>query len=195
MNKILMITLIVVVCALFIYFILIPYAVTPLILKIFWEQPLEQKHQDEANLESVQNTVEGLSEKIIYVANRGGKDSINSSFVATWNVNSLEDSISVIFISKTSKVALDAGWISFTQGATCPPSAGILGIDSPSVICVKAESKNNQIEITYKLWFRELDGHKISLENVGKEKSSSVKSIFIEKSSGEITTIDISLIE
>jgi len=53
MNKILLITLIVIVCVLFIYFVLIPFVITPLSLQFFWFGPLEKKQQDVENFQSL----------------------------------------------------------------------------------------------------------------------------------------------
>jgi len=147
------------------------------------------------NLISAENTMKILEEKINSVANTGGNYTITVTFPATWVINSSENSISLTFNSKVSNIGLGS-WIPLTPNATCPPAPGKLGIDSPSVLCVKADTKNEYFEINYKLWFRELDGYKIQLESIGKAKSSNVRFISIERiSSGKITKVGISLIE
>ena len=176
-----------------------------------WGLPLIQKRQDTAVLERIssyfdQNNVNSLPSRIEFIANNGGEQSFTIDANGVWLVNpcskdelaacnpspavasSESNSLQFTFFSKASNVAIQTGFVSLTPGASCPPSAGILGKDKSSVVCVKAEPAQDGFEITYKVWFRELTdtasprGFKIDLiKHEGSAYSSTGKLIRISR--------------
>ena len=157
-----------------------------------WGIPLIQKRQDTAITDRIadhfnQNNANSLPSRIEFVANNGGEQIFTLDATGFWVINSCpagelpscnpspsvgfreNNSINFTFFSKVSNIAAQAGFVSLTPGATCPPSPGILGKDKSSVVCAKAETVHDGYQITYKVWFRELTepatakGYKIDL--------------------------------
>jgi hypothetical protein len=98
-------------------------------------------------------------------------------------------------LTKVSNMGTDIGWIPFTTGATCPPSIGILGIDGAGVICGRTDSTGTGYNITYRLWFREVDeaggakGYRINLVRYGGGPLSSTgRSIRISRGNVQTTS-------
>ena len=167
-----------------------------------WGLPLIQKQQDTAVVGRVasyfdQNNQNSLPSSIEFIANNGGEQTFSMDVTGIWVINPCStgelpscnpspsadfrenNSINFTFFSKVSNIATQAGFVSLTPGATCPPSSGILGKDKSSVVCAKAETIHDGYQITYKVWFRELTepatakGYKIDLL---KHETSSYKS-------------------
>ena len=158
-----------------------------------WGLPLIQKRQDTAVVERIksyfdQNNANSLPSRIEFIANNGGEQTFTIDANGFWILNSCakdelpscnpspavdstkeNNSLQFTLFSKVSDFATQTGFISLTPGASCPPSNGILGKDKSSVICAKAVPSQDGFEITYKVWFRELDesaaprGYKIDL--------------------------------
>ncbi len=145
-----------------------------------WGLPLIQRRQDTAVLERItshfdQNNVNSLPSRIEFIANNGGEQAFTIDANGVWLVNpcskdelaacnpspavasSESNSLQFAFFSKASNVATQTGFISLTPGASCPPSAGILGKDKSSVVCAKATPVHDGFDITYKIRFRELE--------------------------------------
>ncbi len=142
--------------------------------------PLIQKNQDRAIEERVKaffNTAspDSLPAKIEAVANSGGKNTaaldvggVTRIFPGNF-IGSENNTIEFGFQSRVTSYAADRGWISLT-GASCPPAAGTIGQDEPSVICVRADNTTSGFyNITYRLHLREVEdaekknGFKINL--------------------------------
>ena len=155
--------------------------------------PLIQKRQDTAIVDRVnsyflQTNANSLPSKIEDIANSGGETTLTLDTRGIWklypcnnkdsggnflsgcgdfgeNNNSIEFSI----ISKSANIAIGKGWISLTGGTSCPPAKGFLGKDKSSVVCAMAESVEDGIKTTYRVWFREVEdaagtnGFRISL--------------------------------
>ncbi len=149
-----------------------------------WGIPLIQKRQDTAVVERAsgnfdQNNVNSLPSRIEFVANNGGEETFRLDVDGIWqlrtcprgeldNCENPPDDIQNNFIqfSFTSKVtniaASTTDWVSLTPGATCPyngkPGNGIVGKDKSSVICARADvASGGMYNITYRVWFRELE--------------------------------------
>lgn len=182
-----------------------------------WGLPLIQKRQDTAVVERIagnfdQNNVNSLPSRIEFVANNGGEQAFTLDANGVWLLNPCPvqelqscnpkegaaefNSIEFTFFSKVTDVSdKDAegnpiGFISKTPGAGCPPSAGILGKDKSSVVCAKSKQAQDGYEITYKVWFRELEesasarGFKIDLiKHEGSAYTSAGKTIRILRQS------------
>jgi len=162
-----------------------------------WGLPLIQKRQDAALVERVANyfnqkNENSLSSKIEYIANSGGEETFNLDVNGLWKLDTTENSISFTFFSRVSNIG-SAAWISLTTGASCPPSTGTLGIDKPSVVCARADTLADGYNITYKIWFRQLDessgarGYKIKLVPYTGVLTSAGKSVRIFR--GSIDTV------
>lgn len=131
-----------------------------------WGYPLIQKRQASATVDRVysyfnQENSNSLPAAIEYVANNNGEKTFSLDVGGIWQLNEAEDSLQFTFQSKVSNFALDTTYpISLTSGVSCKPEPspknGTLGLDKSSVICVRAGSYGDMINITYKVWFREL---------------------------------------
>lgn len=162
-----------------------------------WGLPLIQKRQDAALVERVSNyfnqkNENSLSSKIEYIANSGGEETFSLDVNGLWILSSTENSILFTFFSRVSNIG-SADWISLTTGASCPPSKGTLGIDKPSAVCARADTLADGYNITYKIWFRQLDesggarGYKINLVPYSGVTTSTGKSVRIFR--GNISTV------
>jgi hypothetical protein len=175
-----------------------------------WGLPLIQKKQDEALVKRVSNYFDqknenSLSSKIEFIADNGGEDTFNLDVDGLWVLDPNENSMSFTFFSRVSDIG-SAAWISLT-GIDCPPSTnGIIGTHQPSVICARADILANGYNITYKIWFRQLDesggarSYKIKLLNYQNPGSltavtSTSKSIRIFRGSINTTTQNLIITE
>lgn len=179
-----------------------------------WGLPLIQKRQDTAVVERVssyfdQNSANSLPSRIEFIANNGGEQTFSVDSEGFWllhtcskddlavcNPSRADDtkkeynSLEYTFFSKISNIAANAGYVSLTAGASCPPSAGILGKDKSSVVCAKVVTVHDGYEITYKVWFRELTepgtlrGYKIDLtKDIAGTYNSTTKKIRLTRQS------------
>jgi hypothetical protein len=159
-----------------------------------WGLPLIQKKQDAALAERVfnyfnQKNENSLPNKIEYIAKNRGEETFTLDANGIWIINQDEDSISFTFFSRASNIAV-GDWISLTTGVKCSstgiePSTGIVG-DKPSVVCARADLLQDGYNITYKVWFRQLNetggerGYKINLlKHPGGPSSSTGKYVRI----------------
>jgi len=67
--------------------------------------------------------------------------------------NAENNTITFSLSAKASDVKEGSGWVP----STCGSGVGLLGKDTPSVVCKRADSSSGYYNITYKLWLRELD--------------------------------------
>jgi hypothetical protein len=165
-------------------------------------KPMLEKRQDEAMVERVRNAFDqsnpsSLSSKIESVSKLGGEDTFTLDINGFWELNESEDSISFKFNSKVTDIAAGLGWISLTEGESCPPSSGTVGSDKISVVCAKAEKVGETYEITYKIFFRELEDpitnriYKIDLvKHEAGVLTSGRKTVKIVRGSESVTTRD-----
>ena len=130
-----------------------------------WGLPLLQKQQSRAVAERVYSyfdrTGQGVSlpELIEEVANsgvEGTERTFSSSDDGIWKLDESANYIEFTISAQTSNIATGIGWICLTGGATCPPSAGIVG-ENAGVVCGRADASGTGYNITYRLWYRELD--------------------------------------
>lgn len=168
-----------------------------------WGMPLIQKRQDEAKVERVYSyfnvaNANSIIKRMEYIANNGGTETFATDIDGIWflkeyDVGELESNyIEFTFLSKVSNVAAGVGWVTLTPGTECPdtgaPGSGIVGIDASTVVCAKAESHADGYNITYRVWFRELDeatdakGYRINLaRRAGDPYSSTGRTVRISR--------------
>lgn len=170
-----------------------------------WGIPLIEKQQGRTVVDRMDSYFDGtnvnsLPRMIEDVANNGGEKTFYSNIDGLWTLNEYDgsgeenNSIEFMIASKVSNIGVDMDWISFTDGGTCPPEIGVLGIDEGSVVCARADSTGVNYNITYRMWFREIDessgtrGYKINLvRREGGPLISTGKSIRISR--GDVQTI------
>lgn len=162
-----------------------------------WGVPLIQKYQSRATVTRVssyfdQNNANSLPSEIEYVANNGGEKTFISAVDGLWQINEDDDSIAFSFFSKVTNIA-SGDWraLTYGTGTTCPPSYGLVGPDRVSVVCAKADAAGNGYNVTYKIWFRELNettasGFKIDLikqsgVTASTSTGKSIKISFVER--------------
>ena len=125
-------------------------------------RPMIEKKQDEAIVERIrdlfdQTNPSSLPSKIESVSKLGGVDTFTIDVKGTWELNETEDTLQFKFRSRVTNIASDVGWISLTEGETCPPGIGKVGVDRISVVCARAEKVGEKYEITYKIFYRRLE--------------------------------------
>jgi len=158
-----------------------------------WGLPLIQKRQDAAMVARVSNLFShDLPSKITHVANVGGHDSFTIDANGVWTLDETKNILSFTFFSKSSDKAIGM-WIG---GGECQPDGfngqpGILGIDEPCVVCVRADQLESGYTITYQIGCRELktetNSYKIQFKSAGVTTSNS-KTIKISR--GALVTMD-----
>jgi hypothetical protein len=155
-----------------------------------WGMPLIQKRQDSALVDRAygffdRNNFNSLVKKIEYVAKNGGEDTFTLDISGIWILypcpssdglgcscgaaepcNSENNSIQFSFPSRASNIAVNSNWVPINSPN--PSYFGTLGIDDVSVVLAKSESAGDGFNITYKLWFRELNeslniGYKVDI--------------------------------
>ena len=153
------------------------------------------KIDDLTVLDSENNPTDTLYPGEMYLVGKisGGSCTFGQEIVET-SYNSLKFTT----FSKVSNIAIssvdsDIGWVALTTGGSCPPNNGIVGIDSPYVICAKAEPFSDGYNIIYRIWLRDLYDStetKIWRMNFVKHESgqtsSSTKTVRISR--GDVTT-------
>jgi hypothetical protein len=133
----------------------------------FWGFPLIQKRQDTALVERVdgyfsQDNGNSLPIIIENVANSGGEKTFYANVKGLWILNDSSKGgnyIQFTFMAKASKFAVDSAYpISLTKGAQCsqPIENGTIGIDKASIVCVQSNKFGDSINVTYKIFFRDL---------------------------------------
>jgi len=166
-----------------------------------WGWPLIQKRQDSALVERAfkyfdPNNPNSLEKRIQYVANFGGEQTFFIDLDGVWILNEYDrespenNSITFTFSSKVSQIAPNFGWIPFSPNIQ---EIGKIGLDEPSVIFGRADSKGGRYNITFKVWFRELeniDGSKGYKINLVKDPSGKLASTskYLKISRGNIIT-------
>jgi hypothetical protein len=135
-----------------------------------WANSMIQKKKDTKNIDDVYNFFKSLDETIRTIAKNGGEESLSLEvpgqlYVYPASVPPLNNSIVFAFRGLVSNVA-EGGWIPLNTPNM--NETATLGIDPPSVIFGMANETNKEIEIKYRLWYRELDdlssnGYKIVL--------------------------------
>jgi len=167
----------------------------------FWGMPLIQKRQDTALIERAfkyfdPNNPNSIGKRIEYVANFGGEQTFSIDLDGIWILNEYTEanpennSLLFTFSSKVSNVAPNFGWIPFSPNIQ---EIGKLGLDEPSVIFERADSSGGRYNITFRVWFRELEnidgtkGYKINLikHDAGRKISTSK---YLKISRGDIIT-------
>jgi hypothetical protein len=128
----------------------------------FYLKPILEKKQDTVIVERVHAAFDQLSStslptKIETISKLGGEDVFNLDVSGVWLLNEAENSIQFSFLSRVTKLAEGIGWISLTQGASCPPSIGVVGTDKASVVCARADKFVDRYNLTYKIWYRGLE--------------------------------------
>jgi len=128
--------------------------------------PLIQKSQDKSSLERTisffdYNNPSSLPKKIEFVANTGSTEVLTLDTQGIWEVHpfnensTLNNSIIFSFFSKVTNINTNQP-ISLTPGGACPPTAGTIGKDSFSVVCISGNPIYDGFNITYFIFFRDL---------------------------------------
>jgi len=128
--------------------------------------PLLQKSQDKSTLERVISffnyyNPSSLPRKIESVAATGSTEVLTLDAQGVWEIHPFDDpsplnnSIVFSFFSRVTNINTQQP-ISLTPGASCPPSGGIAGKDSFSVICLSGTPLYDGFNITYFLFLRNL---------------------------------------
>lgn len=158
-----------------------------------WGKPLIEKRQYAAEVDRIasifsQQNALSLPSKIEYVANKGGQEVIKVDTQGAWRLNETANYIEFSFFSKTTPYAANAGWVSLTPNADCPPSSGIVGQDKSSVVCVRADTAANGYQLTFRVYFRDLveaatgKTYRIKLvKHPGGPLVSSTKTVYISR--------------
>lgn len=172
-ERLLLVGLVVFLIHIFFYFTLAA-ALYPL-FSILWAQPLEQKREDQKNLEDSLETIYQLNQKILSVIQTGNKQSLDVSVDGEWLVNISDNSVLLRFSSKISNEVSDAGWIELSSG-------------NGTTIYIRSDTVSGGFDMQYKIKFA--DNWKI--EGGDKTTSSNLKSIDVTK---ENNSIKITLVE
>lgn len=193
--------------------IIIIIAITLVSAAYMWGIPLIRKRQDTALVERAykafdRNNFNSLVRKIEYIYKNGGEDTFTLDINGVWTLypcpsiegggctcdstspcNAINNSLRFTFFSSTmSNIAVGKGWVPLSSPNIDP--IGTVGVDDPSVVLARADKYGDGFNITYEIWFRELDesptkGYKIGLvdPNPGGPvvKSSSGKSLRISR--------------
>jgi len=151
--------------------------------------PLITKRQDESTTDRVYNYFDrgsssSISRKFESVVKNGGQDAFISDVSGLWTLHAYDeatpdnDSLEFETFSRVSTIAIASpptcqtdciNWVSLTDGGSCPPTKGVVGLDSAYVICAKSTTLSDGFRLRYRIWFRELDdasgtrGYKINL--------------------------------
>ena len=160
--------------------IIILIALGTIALVLPWTLNMIQKKKDMKTLDDVYNFFQQLDETIKYVEKNRGEESLILKSPGKFTVYSEslldENNNSIIFEfkSKVSNVA-EGYWVPLNTPNT--NETATLGIDPPSVIFARAERAGDEIDVWYKVWYRELDdqsghGYKIVLNTTGNSEKS-----------------------
>lgn len=171
-----------------------------------WASKMIEKRKDLKTLDDVYNFFINLDETIREIAKNGGEESLSLDVPGILTVSPDENAIVFRFTNKVSNIA-EGDYIPLNTPNM--NETGTLGVDTPSVIFGKAEKKGSEIEISYKLWYRELEDpltnnvYIISLTTTdGTEKSSNTGFMRIQRigtfktteNSKTLTTTEINII-
>lgn len=106
-----------------------------------------------------QSNPDSLPRLMRYVAKYGGSQSFRLEVGGEWKIDQSLNYLEFSFRSRLSD-RLGSGWIALPDErgriATCPPSPGIVGIDSPAAVCARAVGIGEEFNVTYRLYFRPL---------------------------------------
>lgn len=154
-----------------------------------WTYGMIQKKKDMKSLDDVYNFFKNLDETIRNIAKNGGEESLRLEIpgelhVYPTSIAQLNNSIVFTFRGLVSNIA-EGGWIPLNTPNM--NETATLGIDPPSVIFGMANKTDNEIEIRYRLWYRELEdlsgnGYKIVLNTSdGNEKRTTTGFMRIQR--------------
>lgn len=163
--------------------IIITIALGTIALVLPWTLKMVEKKMDLGTLDDVYNFFQNLDETIKYVEKHQGEESLTlnpqkapGKFTVYPESFPHKDNNSIIFEfkSKVSNVA-EGYWIPLNTPNT--NLTATLGIDPPSVISAKAERAGDEINVWYKIWYRQLDdqsghGYRIVLNTTDNSKKS-----------------------
>ncbi|MEM5793226.1 MAG: hypothetical protein QXY45_02605 [Candidatus Aenigmatarchaeota archaeon] len=126
-----------------------------------WASSVIQKKKDSKTVDDVYNFFQKLDSTIINIARNGGEESVELKTPGIIEVypnsisnNPLNNSIVFKFQSKVTNVAGTSEWIPLNTPNSNP--TGILGIDKPGVILANSTIGERDIDVWYRVWYREL---------------------------------------
>jgi len=163
--------------------------------------PLITKRQDTSSVDRIYDNFDSenansIVRKIEFVSKNGGQETFTSSVDGGYELSS--GYLQFTSFSKVSNIAVsaagsDIGWVALTTGGSCPPSNGIVGINSPYVVCAKAEPFSDGFNVIYRIMLRDLYDStetkiwRMSLvQHESGQTSSSAKTVRISR--GDVTT-------
>ena len=147
--------------------------------------PMITKRQDGSTTDRMYNYFDrgissSIARKLESVVKNGGQDAFIYDVSGLWTLHeyteatSANDSLEFEAFSRVSTIAVSTpsngiDWVSLTDGGSCPPGRGIVGLDPAYVVCAKSTELSDGFRLRYRIWFRELDdasgtrGYKINL--------------------------------
>lgn len=143
--------------------LVIAIAISLVTLAYTWGIPLIQKRMGETAIERIHTyfhpmSPNSLQRKITETASRGGETIFSLDVEGIWTINTTENSIEFKFFSKVTRVAPNVSWIPvFGYTSICEPVKGQMGVDLPHITCARAERLGEGFDITYKIWFRNME--------------------------------------
>lgn len=146
----------------------------------FWGIPLIQKNKDIATQENTELFMKDLNEKIIYIANHGGRDQIKFSIPGTLKFSG---DLITIETETTGTKYFAVGLLIPLGKNNCTVENGIWGKDEPATLCVRGMKLDvNKYHTTYTLKYIRLDAtgidsYRINLTGSGSAGESAVLAI------------------
>lgn len=161
--------------------IIIAIALSAMALVLPWTYSMIQKKKDMKSLDDVYYFFQSLDENIRDVAKNGGEKTLTLDVPGIFTIypessnSPFNNSINFNFTSKVSNIA-EGDWIPLNTPNM--NATATLGADTSSVIFGKATRTDDQIQIQYRVWFRELDdfsgkGYKIFLNTTENDVKTS----------------------
>ena len=146
-----------------------------------WGVPLIEKNRDISLLESAEEFMRNLNEKIKNVATHGGRDWIEIPLGRVYFESDID-----LNVETENTIYVSGAWIPLGKNE-CTKDVGIWGVDDQDVICVLSEEIGNEYETDYKLRYIDLElGVKTyKIELIGKDSGKENNVIIIERAGVE----------
>ena len=147
-----------------------------------WGIPLIEKNRDISLLNSAEEFMHNLNEKIKNVAAHGGREQIEIPLGRVY----FESDIDLNLETKNTVYASEA-WIPLGENA-CMMSGGTWGVDYQDVLCVRSEEIGEEYETDYNLKYINLTSgtknYNYTIELVGKRDSGKEDNVIIIERTG-----------
>jgi len=142
-----------------------------------WGVPLIEKNRDISLLESAEDFMHNLNEKIKNVATHGGREQIEIPLGRIYFESDVD-----LNVETKNTIYVSEAWIPLEKNE-CTKKKGIWGVDDQDVICVLSKEIGNEYETDYNLKYINLTlGIKTyKIELVGKDSGKEDNVIIIER--------------